>query len=109
MVCRRFRRLVGLRPQRLGESADRVEFTEDTAQLGVVAEGDDGADAALVPVHRVAVDDEGAVARQVHLVACLAGGCEFAQCLGQGVEGDRPGRGKAEQAACLVVDDVDLR
>ena len=41
--------LVVLRAQRLGEPADHVELAGDRAQLGVVAQGDHGADLAALP------------------------------------------------------------
>ena len=40
------RRLVRLRPQRLGEPLHAIQFAGQRLQLGVVPQGDDGADQA---------------------------------------------------------------
>ncbi|WP_234423827.1 hypothetical protein [Intrasporangium calvum] len=62
------RRLVGLRPERLGQTASRVELTGQGLQVGPVAEGGDVPEPPLSPQGRSLVEDEDPGRRDVELV-----------------------------------------
>src|SRR5665647_1578650 len=98
---------MGLRAQRLSQPTRRVQLAGQGLQIGVVPQGQHGAELASLPTRRCLVDDQdpvrGEVDGVVHLAAAL-------KCLrhrrGQPelvepVPG--PVLGKVEQPACLVV------
>ncbi len=103
--------LVRLRAQRLGEAALGVQLAGERLQLGVVAQGDDGA--ALLPGgDRRGVDHQHPVGAQVDLVDARLGRQQRPRQRGRQPQRVGPVahpalRGEAEELPCPVVDQRD--
>ena len=49
---------MGLRPERFGEAANRIEFAHDVLQFGAVTDAEDLAEPSSLPHHRILVDEQ---------------------------------------------------